>query len=578
MKYIILSLLAASLSFQLAAQVTQQKNDSVFQLVVKYLNEREAAKIYPLLNEDFQKARPLDMFIAEDKQIYAFGKMQAQFEAYKNGRNRYKAKFPDDSLSYTIGLDSSGKIASMFFLPYPDGLQRVKNDSVFQLVVNYLNAQEGDKVFSMLNEGFQKMVPLDKFTATNQKILYPRGKMQVKFEAYENGLNRYKALFSRDSLSYSIGVDPSGKIASMFFGPYFDKFKKRDQVLTNNPISTLLDKLVDSAARPYASLEVNCGLSIGILKDGKTYFYNYGETRRGNKQLPDEHTLFEIGSITKTFTATLLADAVNSGKIRLDDPVSKYLPDSVPPIQFEGVPATIRMLSNHTSGIPRDPSNMAATITNPADPSSNYDINHLYSFYKMLKLKRRPGTRFEYSNVGVATLAVILENLYQKGFEELVTEKILKPLNMTETMQFIHGKDSARVAAGYGYRGSYTGPLNDKALAGAGALRSTAADILRYAQANIACKSRALNKAIQLTHTPTWEMPKIGLGWFLEDHPAFLDEYLTHGGTTYGYRSDLIIVPKKQLAVIVLSNSNTNVLSEDQIARDIIKGIITGNL
>ena len=77
-------------------------------------------------------------------------------------------------------------------------------------------------------------------------------------------------------------------------------------------------------------LAATTGLSIGILKDGKIHFYGYGETAKGSKQLPDEHTLFEIGSISKTFTAILLADAVNNGMIKLDDPVNKWLPDSIP--------------------------------------------------------------------------------------------------------------------------------------------------------------------------------------------------------------------------------------------------------
>ena len=104
------------------------------------------------------------------------------------------------------------------------------------------------------------------------------------------------------------------------------------------------------------------GLSIGILKDGKTIFYDYGETAKGNAQLPDQNTIFEIGSISKTFTAILLADAVNSGKIKLDDPVSKYLPDSIPKLQYNNVPITIASLSNHSSGIPRMPNNMSSDL------------------------------------------------------------------------------------------------------------------------------------------------------------------------------------------------------------------------
>lgn len=453
-----------------------------------------------------------------------------------------------------------------------------KNDSVSQIVVNYMNVQEAANIYPMLNEAFRRAVSLDTLVAGAKRI-YVMGKMQMKFESYTNGMNKYKAIFPRDSLSYGIALDSAGKIATLFFDTYFDDYKKKSLVFTNNRLSTKLDKLVDSASRPYASLEVNCGLSIGIIKDGKTYFYEYGETKRGNKQLPNEHTLYEIGSITKTFTATLLADAVNSGKINLDDPVNKYLPDSIPPIQYEGVPATIKMLANHTSGIPRMPTNFDATVTDQANPYSNYDVNHLYSFFKNLKLTRRPATAYEYSNAALAALGVILENLYQKSFEALVTEKILKPLGMNETMQFIHEKDSARVAAGYGFQGKYNGPWNEKVFASTGALRSTAADMLRYAQANISCNDPLINKDIQLTHTLTWDKsPRVGLVWELPINSTSHFGCLTHGGATGGYTSNIRICPEKQLAIIVLSNSNAQGFTVAQISQAIMIGMLNEKL
>src|SRR5207244_1996226 len=128
---------------------------------------------------------------------------------------------------------------------------------------------------------------------------------------------------------------------------------KTQKVKSDNRLLTALDKQVDSAVRPYINLAITTGVSIGILRNGKMYFYNYGETAKGNKKLPNQHTIYEIGSISKTFTATLLADAVSNGKISLGDPVSKYLPARIPALEFEGVPVTIKMLSNHSSGIPR---------------------------------------------------------------------------------------------------------------------------------------------------------------------------------------------------------------------------------
>lgn len=103
-----------------------------------------------------------------------------------------------------------------------------------------------------------------------------------------------------------------------------EKAKKNYKVPSTNTLTSALDKEVDSAVQPYIMMQATTGLSIGILKDGKTFFYGYGETAKGNKQIPNEHTIFEIGSISKTFTATLLADAVNSNKIKLDDSINKY--------------------------------------------------------------------------------------------------------------------------------------------------------------------------------------------------------------------------------------------------------------
>jgi len=105
------------------------------------------------------------------------------------------------------------------------------------------------------------------------------------------------------------------------------------------------------------------------VKDGRTTYYSYGETERGTGQLPNEHTLFEIGSITKTFTTTLLACAANEGKLNLHVPINKYLPDSIPPLEYQGTPITLLTMANHFSGLPRMPSNLNALS------SANYDVN-----------------------------------------------------------------------------------------------------------------------------------------------------------------------------------------------------------
>jgi CubicO group peptidase (beta-lactamase class C family) len=252
------------------------------------------------------------------------------------------------------------------------------------------------------------------------------------------------------------------------------------------------------------------GLSIGILINGKTIFYGYGETERGNRQLPDEHTIFGIGSITKTLTATLLACAVLDGKLNLDDPVSKYLPDSIPALEYLGIPVTIRTMANHSSGIPRMPSNLHPKDT--LNPYKDYDDNDLFSFYKNFKLERKPGDKYEYSNLAAATLGVILERIYKRPYESLVLERICNPLGMNDTRQFTKSGDSLRLAKGYGPKYTLQAAWDYKSMAGAGSIHSTASDLLKFGVANMGAAPSGLNEAMQLTHQQIFKHGVDGVG------------------------------------------------------------------
>lgn len=356
-------------------------------------------------------------------------------------------------------------------------------------------------------------------------------------------------------LALYVSLDGKDRLNTFLFKPYIDETNKKTNVATNNTLSNSLDKVVDSIIKPYITLAATSGVSIGVLKNNATHFYGYGETIKGNKQIPDEHTLYEIGSITKTFTAILLADAVNNGKIKLDDPVNKYLPDSIPQLQYQGTPVTVEMLSNHSSGIPHMPNNFDDAATDSLNPYKNYTEQNLFSFYKTFSFTRKPGTQYEYSNLAVATLGIILEHIYHKSFEELVTEKICAPLHMNNTHQFIPANDSACVAVGYNENGKYNGPWDFEAFAPAGSLRSDAVDLIQYAKANLGDAPPALNKDIQLTHVVTFTdgSNKTALGWHYIK--AGNEEILFHNGGTGGYRSYLGINLDKKIAVVILSNT-----------------------
>lgn len=461
-----------------------------------------------------------------------------------------------------------------FFLSaFPAGGQTLlqRTDSVSRLVRQYFNERSPEKIYALTGEGFRKMIAAETFRRIGENQLLPLGSMeQPVYEKITGDVVKYKVKFTEATLSLFISLDDQDKISTFLFQPYVDETKKKGEVQTSNQRTTLLDIAVDSAVRSYIELAATTGLSLGILRNGEVYYYNYGEKRKGAGELPTENTLYEIGSITKTFTAILLADAVQNNKIRLNDPVNKYLPDSINRLEFEGQPVTIQMLSNHSSGLPRMPLNFSRYAANPFNPYRQYAVTQLFEFYKQFKPYRKPGSVFEYSNLAVATLGVILEKIHRKPFGQLVIEKICQPLNMNDTRQFIAPADSLRVAPGYNEQGVLNGPWDFQAFAAAGALRSTAADMLKYAVANINTGNTALHKAIQSTHHVTFSegTTKTALGWIIIKPGK--EEVLFHNGGTGGYRSYLAINKNQKFAVVVLSNTNIGV---DLIGNTLVKAL-----
>ena len=443
-------------------------------------------------------------------------------------------------------------------LPAQSILQQ-RTDSVSRLVLKNFNEKNAAGLYALTGEAFQKALTYEAFLSVCNNNLFPLGEMkEARFEKEASGICQYKSVFPALNLTLLLGLNNTGKIETFLFKPYVDVMARKDHpVVSSNPLLSSLDKEVDSASQPYIRLRATTGLSIGILKNGKTFYYGYGETARGNGQLPDEHTIFEIGSITKTFTSLLFANAVVQGRVKEDDPVSPYFPDSIPPLAYQGTAVTLKTLSNHSSGIPRMPANF-----HPRDnenPYQDYDLPDMYSFYKTLTLSRKPGSQFEYSNLGGATLGIILEKVYKKNYQELFVETICDPLGMTDTREFIGKNDSTRFAKGYTEEGKYNEPWDFEAMAPAGSIRSTATDLLTYAHANLGAVPKSLEKAIQLSHVPTFTdgTNKIALGW-LYIKPG-KDEVLFHNGGTGGFRSYLAINLDKQFAVVVLSNTSIGV-------------------
>lgn len=446
--------------------------------------------------------------------------------------------------------------------------QAQKNDSVLLVIKQYINNKNTGAIYEMTSASMRKSWDKEKLNAFFEKEIYPLGKIK-KHSAIglDQNSGKYKLQFEARKFEFSFLLDQEGKFSHFTFSPFIITTKSKP-VATSNKLNTMLDRQVDSIARTYIQQSNTVGLSIGILRDGEVKTYGYGETKKGSAELPNANTIFEIGSITKTFTATLLAHYVNEGKISLTDPITKYLPDSLS-VNPELHKITIISLSNHTSGLPSIPSNFANQM-NPVNPYIHYDESLLFAGLKTCKLTNVPGTTFAYSNLATGLLGVILERISGKTYEQLVKQLITVPLYMRSTSQRLTPQQNIDFVKVYDADGDETSPWDFATLAGCGALRSTVHDMLLYAKANIKCDYAALANSFALTHQITFSKGElVGLGWFLLQKDGL--NYYWHNGATGGSQSYLIWNTEKKIAVVVLSNSQVGV---DNIAIAMLKKII----
>ncbi len=440
---------------------------------------------------------------------------------------------------------------------YAQNMQLKKTDSVLTLVKKYFKTKDADAIYALTGVNFKKAITQGAFRDICFNNLFPLG--EIKKDSLLSFVNNktatYKIQFEAVTMQLLMNLDQNDKIELFLFQPFkIEPFDKPALVASSNPLITAIDKKVDSAARNYIQKSNTVGLSIGIIKDGKVNTYNYGETKKGNQHLPTAGTLFEIGSITKTFTSTLLAYYVNEGRLRLTDPVTMYLPDSVvrnPALQN----ITLLNLSNHTSGLASLPDNFSAQ--NPYDklnPYKNYTKQLLYAYLKNCTLNSKPGEKYDYSNLAVGLLGTILEQVSHKTFEQMVSEIICAPLQMKSTMQHLYPMIATRFTTVYDDAGDQTPAWDFDVFAPCGSLRSTVNDLMMYAESNITPGNTKLAKAFELTHKITLDGDtKVALAWHIITVNGV--DYIFHNGGTYGSSSFLAFNAKRNVAVIILSNA-----------------------
>jgi serine-type D-Ala-D-Ala carboxypeptidase/endopeptidase len=314
------------------------------------------------------------------------------------------------------------------------------------------------------------------------------------------------------------------------------------------PTATTIQRLIDERV---AQKRVVGAVIATRDSAGEVNIFHAGTSGRAGVSL-DGDTLFEIGSITKTFTAELLADMAVRGELKLDDPIKKYLTNGMSVPRRGTRHITFVDLATHTSGLPGQPANIQPKqITNPY---VDYTEEMLYEFLATYGLPREIGSQYEYSAVGYGLLGHALGQRLGKTWEAALTERILVPLGMTSTCVEC-GPDS-RLARGHDESGKVVSNWDIPTLPAMGALRSSANDMLKYLAANMDPSSKPLGEVFAMAHEPRATMDeetRVGLAW--QTGHGTNRTIVWHGGGTGGYRTLIAFDPTLHLGVVVLTNS-----------------------
>jgi CubicO group peptidase (beta-lactamase class C family) len=306
-----------------------------------------------------------------------------------------------------------------------------------------------------------------------------------------------------------------------------------------------------------------------------------GTVGRTDQGTPDATTLFEIGSVTKVFTALALAKQSLAGLVDLDEPVRQLLPAGVQVPSRAGREITLRHLATHTSGLPRLPKGMLWRVLlhpNEPDPYAQCSAELIFEGLSRTKLHAPPGDRFRYSNLGGGLLGLALASRAGTTYESVIDAEVCRPLGLTDTHISLDPARAERLAQGHTRKRKVTPLWNLNALAGAGALRSTAADLVTFVRAQLDPGTSQLADAIELTHQQKHQINRwaaVHLGWMgLRLHPRFESvDLIWHNGGTGGFRSWIGFIPAKQAGVVVLSNTARSV---DGRAFDLLQAIAFG--
>lgn len=332
--------------------------------------------------------------------------------------------------------------------------------------------------------------------------------------------------------------------------------QQKANTLSEKEIFASIDKNADTLLKISKAYSV----SIGILKDGKTYTRHYGEIDKGKGNKANNETLFEIASTTKVFTGTLVANAVLDKKIKLDDDIRKYLNEGFPNLEFKGTPIKIKNLVTHRSGI-LTPFPDTKEIRQKFSPDSflvhknrldkSYTKTDFFNALRKVKVDTLPGSAmaFKYGALGPELCAHILENIYKKNYEELLQQVIFDKAGMKSTKIKLNANDV--LANGYNASGLLMTNLSSNLWGASKMLKSTMNDLLKFMKFEL----DTTNKIVIESHRRIYTNGDMGYFWeVLEDNNKKIS-YAKDGGSN-GTQNTLKIYPEYNLGFTIIINQS----------------------
>lgn len=327
-------------------------------------------------------------------------------------------------------------------------------------------------------------------------------------------------------------------------------------VLTDNQMKTGIDSTVNKVVTKYSGSKEFVGVSVGIFKGGSEYYYNYGEAIKGSSKLATKNTLYEIGSLTKTFTGGVMASLIREGMLDPDAPITNYLPEGTALQSFGGVSTTLRTLASHSGGFEDLPSDFLTSGYDASNPFNHYDTSKVYNYLTVNRLTYTPGSKVAYSNFGMALVGIICARVTGKSYEILVKERILNPLEMySSRINSLTDKDPIW-SKGYNEKLQSVPRITATAFQGSGFLSSDISEMMKYAKSQLGFGNEIIASILKRTQETQIYVAsqEVAYGWDWVSSPELGNFF--HDGRTPGYRSFLLFNTKTKTAVICLFNSS----------------------